>query len=148
MKPRPLGKVSAITRMMRKVGTHIPMKFKRRGGRKEIILAEGMTDAKSSGALAQDAQALVRARAHWWQELLDTGQAASIMELADRLRTDRSNVGRILRLTLLAPGIVEAILDGREPSGLSLVKLTKPFPLLWGEQGTHFGFPLLQQASR
>ena len=81
------------------------------------------------------------------QHLLDTGQVASITELADRLGTDRSYVGRILCLTLLAPDTVEPLLRGREPNGLSLVKLTDPFPLLWHEQHEHFGFPLPEQVT-
>lgn len=57
------------------------------------------------------------------------------------MHLDRGYVGRILRLTLLAPDIIQAILDGWEPSGLSLEKLTKPFPDDWSEQRRHLGFP-------
>jgi hypothetical protein len=53
---------------------------------------------------------------------------------------DRSYVSRVLQLMLLAPDIVEAILDGREPSGLSLAKLTQTLPVLWREQRELFGF--------
>lgn len=61
-------------------------------------------------------------------------------ELAERLNVDRSYVSRILRLNLLAPDIVEAILAGREPSGLSLAKLTQTIPVLWHEQREMFEF--------
>ncbi len=74
------------------------------------------------------------ARAFRWQELLETGKVASIAALAKRLKVDRAYVSRISNLTLLAPDIVEAIMDGREPSGLSLARLNKPFPVLWEEQ--------------
>lgn len=87
------------------------------------------------------------AQAHRWQELLDTGQVASINELAKELNVDPSYVGCHLRLALLAPDVAEAILAGTEPSGLSLAKLTKPFPLLWDEQRECFGFPLPGQAT-
>ena len=57
------------------------------------------------------------ARARRWQEMLDAGEVASVTELADGLDVDRSYASRILRLNLLAPDIVEAILAGRDPSG-------------------------------
>ena len=53
---------------------------------------------------------------------------------------DSSYVARTLKLTTLAPDIIEAIINGEEPSGLSLSKLVKTFPLDWGEQRTFFGF--------
>ncbi len=74
------------------------------------------------------------ARAYHWQELLDAGRYASVSELARALDVDRSYVGRILRLALLAPDIVEAIVEGREPSGLSLEKLMKGVPVVWEKQ--------------
>lgn len=80
------------------------------------------------------------ARAFHWQELLDTGRYRSVTELAEALALDRSYVGRILRLTLLAPDIVEAIVQGREPSGLSLKRLTRRLPVAWAEQRRWFGF--------
>ena len=111
-----------------------------RGGRKEIILPEGTADAESPRSPAQEA--LVLALAHRWQELLDTGQVAPINELAEKLNVDASYVSRHLRVTLLAPDIIGAILAGTEPNGLSLAMLTKPFPSLWDERREHFGFPL------
>jgi hypothetical protein len=46
----------------------------------------------------------------------------------------------MLRLNYLAPDIVQAILDGREPSGLSLIKLSEPMPMAWAEQRASLGF--------
>ncbi len=74
------------------------------------------------------------ARAYKWQDMLDTGEATSIAELAQKHDVDRSYVGRMLRLTSLAPDIVEAILHGEEPSGLSLGALRRGVPLAWEEQ--------------
>ena len=70
--------------------------------------------------------------------LIDTAQ--KLTQLATRLGVDRSYVARILRLPLLAPDIIEAILEGREPSGLSLARLTRKFPLVWEDQRRRFGF--------
>ena len=119
---------------------HIPMTFKKRGGRKEIIVPDGLADSALPKAPAQDALVMALVRAHKWQEIIDSGKVGTASELAKKVTADRSYVSRILRLTLLAPDIVEAILQGREPSGLSLAKLTRTLPLLWDEQRVQFGF--------
>ena len=64
----------------------------------------------------------------------DAGRYASISEIVTAETIDRGYVGSILRLTLLSPEIVEAILDGQQPVGLALSDLLKPFPLQWGRQ--------------
>ena len=91
--------------------------------------------------MVQEPLVTALARAFQWQELLDDGRHASITELAEGLGVDRSYVGRILRLTTLAPDIVEAIVRGKEPSGLSLERLVKAMPMEWGEQRARFGSP-------
>ena len=68
------------------------------------------------------------------QELIDSGRYSSVTKLAEALDVDRFYVGRIMRLTLLAPDIVEAIVRGEEPSGLSLERLLKGMPVVWEEQ--------------
>ena len=119
----------------------VPMRFKKRCGRKEIIAPEGLDAALPANAPAQEALVVALARAHRWQQTLDAGGVDSITELAGRLDVDSSYVGRVLRLTLLAPYIIQAVLAGREPSGLSLAKLTKTLPFLWNEQRELFGLP-------
>jgi len=116
----------------------IPMKLKRRSGRKQIIVPDGLADDQPA-ARPQDALIDALARAHRWQELIDEGRYASTTELAEALKLDRSYVSRILRLTLLAPDIIETILRGDEPSGLSLARLVKEVPLLWADQRGTFG---------
>ncbi len=80
--------------------------------------------------------ALVKAlaRAQRWQRMLESGECASFTELAATEKIDRSYLCRVLRLTLLAPEIVEAILDGRQPEGMTLRALMKGFPAEWQEQ--------------
>src|SRR3712207_8405305 len=82
--------------------------------------------------------ALVKAlaRAFRYQRLLEEGRYASISEMAAAERIDRGYLGRILRLTLLAPDIVEGILDGRQPAEPELPTLMEPFPLEWDVQRT------------
>ena len=80
------------------------------------------------------------ARAFSWAQILETRQVKSISELARNLEVDGSYVTRILKLTTLAPEIVEAIINGEEPDGLSLARLTRSFPEEWSEQRSMFGF--------
>ena len=74
------------------------------------------------------------ARAHRWQRLLESGECGSITELAAAEKIDRSYLCRVLRLTLLAPEMVEAIVGGRQPEGLTLPGLIKGFPIEWGSR--------------
>ncbi len=79
------------------------------------------------------------AKGHRWQEHLESGEYAGFEDLTEALGVDRAYVGRMLRLTSLAPDIVEAILRGDEPDGLSLEKLRKNLPVRWDEQRRTFG---------
>ena len=66
--------------------------------------------------------------------MLESGEYASVAELAAAERINQSYLCRVLRLTLLAPDLVEAILDGRQPPDVTLDRLMRPFPVEWGEQ--------------
>ena len=80
------------------------------------------------------------ARAHRWRRLLESGECASIIELAAAEKIDRAYLCRVLRLTLLAPEIVEAIMDGRQPEGMTLPALMKGFSVEWeGQRAWHAG---------
>lgn len=112
----------------------IPMKWKRRGGRKVIIAPNG-SDAWALARPRRD-ETLIRAlaRAHRWKRLLEEGTCRSAEEIAEAEKIDRSFVNRLLRLTLLAPDIQEAILDGRQPNGMQLEELVRGMPSAWEEQ--------------
>ena len=113
---------------------HIPMQFRRRGGRKEIVLPAAPDGRRSGQAPICKPLAVAIARAHRWQELLRRRRFKSISELAEAVGTDRGYVRRLLNLALLAPDIIEAILSGNEPSGLSLQRLIRGMPVRWDEQ--------------
>jgi len=66
--------------------------------------------------------------------MIEAGRFATIDGLAAALNINSSCVSRPLRLTLLAPGIVETILDGRQPEGMTLPALMEPFPVGWNDQ--------------
>jgi hypothetical protein len=74
------------------------------------------------------------ARAFRYQKLLDEGRYASISEMAAEEKIERGYLGTLLRLTLLAPEMVEAILNGRQPEGVTLPRLLEGLPVSWGEQ--------------
>ncbi|NDG50016.1 MAG: hypothetical protein EBY30_13495 [Rhodospirillales bacterium] len=74
------------------------------------------------------------ARAFRWRRMLETGRYGTIDELAAAEKINSSYVSRLLRLTLLAPDIVEAILDGRQPEEITLPGLMEPFPVEWERQ--------------
>jgi hypothetical protein len=120
----------------------IPMEFKRRGGRREIIVPEGLPVSTSSKASEPVPLVVAVARARRWLRLLEGGRYADIADLARDLGVDRSYVSRLLRLALLAPDIVKAIVDGAEPSGLSFRTLVYNVPRGWDEQRKRFGFPV------
>jgi hypothetical protein len=125
----------------RRVSVRVPMKMKRRGGRKMIIVPEGLADIAQSKSDCNQSLARAIARAHLWQEMLHSGKVTSISELAKRLGLDRSFVARLMRLSLLAPDIVEAILFGDEPSGTTYAGLSSgAIPDDWGKQRRKWGF--------
>jgi len=130
----------SITREDGQIIVHIPMTLKVRSGRKEIILPEGVVPEDSTAQQPTTYSPLViaLARGFRWKSFLETRRFASIGELAHAVGRDSSYVGRTLNLTLLAPDVIQAILDGREPSGLSLEKL-KTFPQEWEEQRDALG---------
>jgi len=119
---------------------NIPLKLKKRGGRKEVVLPEAFASEFPMRPAHQEALVAAIARAHRWQRLLDEGKFESVSDLAREMGLDPSFAERLLRLTLLAPDIVEAILMGEEPSGLSLTILTKQLPAIWSEQRKSLGF--------
>ena len=111
----------------------ISVTFLQRGGRKQILSPPGT--APWSPAPRVDG-ALVKAvvRAHRWRELLEGGKYVSSAELAKAEQVNDSYLSRILRLTLLAPDIIEAILAGRQAGTLQLDDLLKPLPAEWERQ--------------
>lgn len=80
-------------------------------------------------------------RAFRWKRMLESGEFTTIGELAEREGIAPSYMTRVLRLTLLSPDIVEAILDGRQGPEVTLAKMLEPFPLAWAAQPEHFGQP-------
>jgi hypothetical protein len=111
------------------------MTFRRRGGRKLIVAPNGTAMPTAPRRQNVDNVLLkALARAFRWQKLLDQGTYSTIKEIATKEKIDPSYVGDVLRLTLLAPDIVERILDGRQPPTLQFEALRRSLPLVWEEQ--------------
>ena len=105
---------------------------KQRSGRKLMIAPSSIASSGSSAADTTLVKAL--ARAFRWRRMMEAGRYGTINELAAAEKINSSYVSRLLRLTLLAPDIVEAILDGRQPEGMTLPGLMEPFPVEWEGQ--------------
>lgn len=114
------------------VTVHVPFRIVKRGGRKEMqVPADTRTRRHPDDALIK-----ALARAFRWKRMLESGEFATIAELAAREAIPSTYMARVLRLTLLAPELIEAILDGRQPRTLTLPTVMKPFPMAWMEQRT------------
>ncbi|WP_211225287.1 hypothetical protein [Rubritepida flocculans] len=125
---------------MTSVTVVVPMTIRRRGGRKRIIGPDGAPirtgDDVPGAAETRGDPALVKAlaRAFRWRRMLEEGRYGSIRELAAAEQMERTSVARALGLTLLAPDIVEAVLDGREPVALSVASFRRGLPDAWEAQ--------------
>ncbi len=118
------------------VSIHIPFQITKRGGRKEMVLP---ADAQLQRPRTDNTVVKALARAFRWKRLLETGAYTSVSDLAEKEKIGLSYLTRVLRMTLLAPDIVDAILDGRQGDVIDLATLAAPFPNEWGAQRRHFG---------
>ena len=124
-----------LTGDSRTVTVRVPISIRRRGGRKLVLASDG-ANVTAAPVRHHIDNAMVKAiaRAFRWREMLENGTHATIAEIAAAEKINESYVGRVLRLTLLAPDIVEAILDGRQPAQMTLAVLVQRFPVGWTEQ--------------
>jgi hypothetical protein len=119
------------------VTVSVPLTIRRRGGRKQIIGPDGAVarpgECGAGVVPVRGDPALIKALARdfRWRRMLEEGRYTSISEMAKAEGVERGYVGSPLRLTLLAPAMVEAILEGRQPEGVMLPGLLKPFPVEW-----------------
>jgi hypothetical protein len=112
----------------------LPLTLRKRGGRKIIISPAG--EQQCTPARPRIDSTLIRAlaRAFRWKHSLEGGQYSTVSELAAAEKLDRSFVSHVLQLTLLAPDLVEAILDGKQLATLQLQPLMRGFPVQWEAQ--------------
>ena len=117
------------------ITVRVPLKIRRRPGRKTMVTptsaeaGDGTIPTRADPALVK-----ALARAFRYQKLLDEGRYNSITEMAAEEQIERGYLGTLLRLTLLAPSLVEELMEGRAGSAPSLSELHQPFPEVWEHQ--------------
>jgi hypothetical protein len=111
----------------------IPLPPRRRGARKFVVGPGGI--AWTGRRVVVD-NTIVKplGRAYRWKAMLESGQYASMTDLAQAENINLSYLCRVLRLTLLAPDVTEALLDGRHSRKIQLLDLLRPIPVIWAEQ--------------
>ena len=129
-----------MTRRQKPVETilvHVPFAIRKYGGRKRVLTPNGEPAAIERPSVDST---LVKAlaRALRWKKMLESGQFTTITELAEHEKLALTYMTRVLRLSLLAPDIVEMILEGWQPPEMTLAVLLEPFPVEWKEQVKQF----------
>lgn len=124
-----------IKRIPDTITVHVRFRLVKRGGRKEILPPEDTTQAQR----ADNTLIKALARAFRWKKMLEPGEFATIAELAAREGIAPSYMTRVLRLTLLAPTIVDAIVDGRQGPEVTLARVLAQFPVEWDGQQRSLG---------
>lgn len=125
--------LASLAKDARTLTVRVPFAIRKRGGRKLVVAPEGATWSAPRPRVDSTMVKAI-ARAHRWKRLLESGRFGSVAELAEAEKINQSYLCRVLRLTLLAPDIVEAILDGRQPPGMQLDVLLDPQPVAWPAQ--------------
>ena len=109
---------------------YVPFRVVKRGGRKEMVLPEGAAQAR----MPDNTLVKALARAFRWKRMLESGEFASISELAEKEGIAFTYMARLMRLSLLSPELVDAVMDGHQPANITLANLMDPFPADWKEQ--------------
>ena len=128
------GKTEVIELSDGRLTVSVPIQFKRRAGRKQITLPNGETGEPRPWGVAPTALQLALARGHRWLAMLESGQVSSLREIAAHEGVDNSYVSRMINLTVLAPDIVDAILDDELPDHVTLFDIAVDPSSLWNDQ--------------
>jgi hypothetical protein len=118
----------------RTITVHIPITMRHQGGRKQVVTPAGVTPWIPASTRVDSTLVKAIVRAHRWRDMLESGDYATVRDLAKAEVINESYLGRVLRLTLLAPEIIETILQGRQPATLELDDLLQQFPVEWDRQ--------------
>jgi hypothetical protein len=118
----------------RTITVRIPITLRHQGGRKQVVTPAGATPWIPTPPRIDNTLVKAIVRAHRWRDMLESGDYGTLRDLAKAEAINESYLGRVLRLILLAPKIVEAILEGKQPASLELDDLLRPFPVEWDKQ--------------
>ena len=118
----------------RTITVRIPITLRHQGGRKQVVTPAGAAPWIPIRPRVDNTLVKAIVRAHRWRDMLESGRHATVRDLAKAEAINESYLGRVLRLTLLSPSIIEAILEGLQPANLELDGLFKQFPVAWDQQ--------------
>jgi hypothetical protein len=118
----------------RTMTVRIPITLRHQGGQKRVVTPPGATPWIPTPSRIDNTIVKAIVRAHRWREMLESGRYATVRDLAEAEAINESYLGRVLRLTLLSPNLIEAILEGRQPATLELDGLLRQFPIEWDKQ--------------
>lgn len=121
----------------RTITVRIPISMHRRGGKKLVLAPDGNAQLSFQRRI-DNVMVKAIARAFRWQELLENGTYGTLAEIAETEKINESYVGRLFRLTLLAPDLLEAIVNGTQSPDMTLATLIRPFPVAWQSQRNTF----------
>ena len=116
------------------ITVRIPITLRQRGGRKYVVTPAGATPWVPTPPRVDNTLVKAIVRAHRWRDMLESGDYATVRDLAKAEAINESYLGRVLRLTLLAPKVIEAILEGKQSATLELDVLLKQYPVEWNKQ--------------
>jgi hypothetical protein len=124
----------------RTITVRVPISIRKRGGRKVVLAPDGMEHDPGKLRVQQIDNAMVKAiaRGFRWRQMLERGECSTIKEIAAVEKINESYIARVLRLTLLAPDVVDAILGGRQPPEVTLPILMKRLSPDWSQQRANF----------
>jgi hypothetical protein len=123
-----------LSRDSRTISVHIPITMRHQGGRKQVVTPADATPWIPRAARIDSTLVKAVVRAHRWRDMLETDRHATVRDLAKAESINESYLSRVLRLTLLAPAIIQSILDGNQPADLELDNLLGLLPLDWAQQ--------------
>src|SRR5580698_5828642 len=123
-----------LSRDGRTISVHIPISMRHQGGRKQVVTPADARPWIPHASRIDSTLVKAVVRAHRWRDMLESGRYATVRDLAKAESINESYLSRVLRLTLLSPTLIEAILEGRQPANLELDDLLQQFPVEWDKQ--------------
>ena len=123
-----------LSRDGRTISVHIPITLRHQGGRKQVVTPSNAAPWIPRAARIDSTLVKAVVRAHRWRDMLESGRYSTVRDLAKAESINESYISRVLRLTLLAPVIIQSILEGQQPVGLELDGLLGPIPQNWAQQ--------------
>ncbi len=139
-----MGQIQSTAAEQGYISIFVPMMIKKRGGRGSVaIITLPQAQTLPTKATPNYDYRLINAlaKAYKLQQKMDKNPQATISSASKKEGLTHAYVGRLLRLNLLAPDIVEAILAGQQPKDLRLIDfMRKEIPFVWEEQKERFGF--------